>query len=315
MNKTNLLLALLIVMGTSLAPGLVPPAFAQSVIDVREDLDFDRPEAWALKYFSAATLPTGLGASGSRSDEGATPWRLDLGFEGGWLPELSEEERRVGFYGEKVEDLNKTSAFGRLRVGLTLPAKLHLELGYVPPVEVGGAKPNLLSLALSRTLFERTGFELSARAFALRGTIDADITCDEDTVEAGNDPIRNPFRCEAPSEDEVTLRSMGLELALAWRLKPRFEPYLAVSFVTLDPEFQINARYSGLLDLTHQETEGDLVTFQLGLSSQWTERRRLSVEVFFAPLELEPRFGADIERRDLWNLRLMFTQNLTPFGR
>lgn len=291
------------------------PARAQSVIDLDEDLHFNRPEAWALKYFSAATLPTGLGARGPRADEEAASWRLDLALEGGWLPELSAQDRRVGFYGEKVEDLNKTSVFGRLRVGLALPAKLRLELGYVPPIEVGGAKPSLLSLALSRSLFERAGFELSARAFALRGTIEADITCDQDTVDAGDDPIRNPFRCEAPSEDEVTLRSMGLELALDWRPTPRFEPYLAVSFAALDPEFQINARYSGLIDRTHQETDGDLITFQLGLSSQWSERRRLAVEVFFAPLKLEPRLGADLERRDLWNLRLLFTQNLTTFGR
>lgn len=281
------------------------PAWAQSVLDVEEDLDFDRPEAWALKYFSAATLFTGFGAPAAGS-----PWSLELAIEGGWLPTLSEEDRKVGFYGEKVEDLNKTSVFGRLRADLSLPGKLTLTAGYVPAVEVGGARPNIFSLALGRPLLERPRFSLGVRLFALRGTIESDITCDRETVSLGPDPIRNPFLCEQPSQDEVTLQSLGGEFSFAWQASPKLQPYLSMSVAAIDPEFQINARYNGLIDRTHQQTDGTLYAFQAGLSYRATERLRLSSEVFFAPLEVEPRLGADVERRDLVNVRLLLRYRL-----
>src|SRR5262245_10005772 len=91
------------------------PGRAQTVIDVTETLAFDRPESWGMKYYTSLALLTSVGAPERRA-----PGEIVLGFEGSSVPQLSEEDRRIGFSGTKVEDVNKTSVFGRVRgsVGL-----------------------------------------------------------------------------------------------------------------------------------------------------------------------------------------------------
>lgn len=287
-----------------LAAALGTVASAQSVIDIHEDLDFDRPEAWAMKYFSAATLFSSLGVP-ERLPVGS----IELGVEGGWLPSLSEEERRVGFYGSKVEDLNKTSVFGRPRLVVGLPAAFTLTLGWVPPIEVGGTTPNLVSLALGRPLASGRSWRLGARLFGQGGEIEADITCDRDSVEAGNDPVQNPFRCEEPSEDQVTLRYVGLDLGASFvaGAKGKLEPYGSVAVAFLDPEFQVDARYNGLIDHTLQTTNGTIYSFALGARYAASEKWRLAAEAFYVPLTLVRRPEGDKESQDFFNLRVLVT--------
>src|SRR4051812_10563314 len=71
-----------------------------------QHLDFDRPEAWALKYFASATLMNGLQPPEPLFERRATG-SVTLGLEAGWLPRLNTERARVGFTGKKEEDLNK----------------------------------------------------------------------------------------------------------------------------------------------------------------------------------------------------------------
>lgn len=300
-RRRPLLPAALLCVVAGVLPG---SAAAQSVIDFREDLDFDRPEAWAMKYFSSATLFTGLGVP-ERRPAGS----IELGLETGWLPSLSEEERRVGFYGTKVEDLNKTAVFGRPRLTVGLPAAFTLTLGYVPPVEVGGTRPNLVSLALGRPLVEARSWRLGARLFAQAGEIEADITCDRDTAAAGDDPVANPFRCEAPSRDQVKLRYAGLDLGGSYTAgaEGKLEPYGSVAVAFLDPEFQVDARYNGLIDRTLQTTDGTTYSFALGARYAASEALRLSAEAFYTPLTLVRRPEGAKENQDFFNLRFLVT--------
>lgn len=276
-------------------------AVAQPVLEVREDLDFDRPEAWAMKYFASVTLFTGFGAP-----ERLPPGAVEVALEAGWVPSLSEEERRVGFYGTKVEDLNKTSAFGRGRLIVGLPAAFSLTLGWVPPIEVGGMEPNLFAVALGRPLYEGQRFRLGARLFAQGGTVEGDITCDRDTVAAGDDPRRNPFRCQEPSRDEIDLRQAGGELAAAWSAGAggRLRPHAALTVARIEPEFQINARYAGIIDRTLQVTDGTLYAFTVGLGYDLSDSFRLAGEAFYAPLDIVRRPDAAETSEDLFNLRL-----------
>ena len=287
-----------------LAAVLSTSAGAQSVIDIHEDLDFDRPEAWALKYFSSATQLSSLGVPDRRK-----AGSIELGVEAGWLPSLSEEERRVGFYGVKVEDLNKTPVFARPRLVVGLPAAFTLTLGWVPPVEVGGTKPNLVSLAIGRPLFEGRSWRLGARLAGQAGEIEADITCDSDTVAAGDDPIENPFRCEEPSQDRVTLRYVGFDLNASFvaGAKGKLEPYGSVFVAFIDPEFQVDARYNGLIDRTLQTTDGTTYSFALGARYAAAEAWGLAAEAFYTPLTMVRRPDAEEESQDFFNLRLLVT--------
>jgi len=123
------------------------PLSAQVIDDV-EELDWDRPEAWAMKYFTSVSLLTGLGPPTARE-----PWSFAVGLELDTIPHLDEDQRRVGFGGAKVEDLNRLPVFFRPRLTIGLPAKISLDVAWVPPVEVEGVKSNLFAVALERPAY------------------------------------------------------------------------------------------------------------------------------------------------------------------
>jgi hypothetical protein len=275
--------------------------FTQPVVSGTENLDFDRPESWAMKYFASVSFLSSMGAP-----EALEPGSILLGFEGGWVPQLSDEKRRVGFNGTKLEDLNKTSFFGRLRATFGLPGKYSIVVGYVPPVDLGGAKPNLFSAALARPLVEPDWGRLGVRVLGQIGTIEGDFTCGETDVAGGDDPDRNPFGCEAPSNDKTTQRSLGIELSSAFELGgPRVEPYVAVSVSYLDLEFQVDALYSGIKDETLQLTDGVTLALSGGVVIALSDRWRLTGEVFYSPLNVVRPPSTTSQNDELFNLRGM----------
>ena len=286
-------------------------AAGQNVVDIVQDVESERPEAWSMRYFTSVSLLTGLG-----SPRALGPGSVELGFEGGLVPSLSESERRVGFNGRKTEDLNKTDVFGRLRATIGLPNKFSLDLSWTPPVEVGGAEPNLFSAAIGRPFTDGGSWRFGWRVFAQTGTVEGDFTCDEDTVAAGNDPQRNPFRCEAVSTDEVTMDYYGVELSTARNTDGRLEPHFAVAVNFLDMEFQVDALYFGLIDRTLLRADDTTVSLTAGLTYKAADRWRLTGEVFYTPL-------GDVSRRnsptsndfttsseDLFNVRGMISYRL-----
>ena len=247
-------------------------ALAQIVIDGREAIDFDRPEAWAMKYFASVSIPSSFG-----SPEPSTAGEFDVALEYVQIPSLSEDERRVGFGGTKLEDLNKVPSVIRPVARVGLGKKFTLSASYIPPVERNGAEASIFALALGRPIHEGRSWRLGLRLHAQTGTVEGDFTCSEQTVAAGNDPEGNPFACEAVSEEEYDLQSIGLELSAAWELgeEARWEPLVAVSYNRMDLEFQVNARYASLIDRTRLVTDGQTLYALAGIGY-----RRISREVF-----------------------------------
>jgi hypothetical protein len=298
--KRSLALALLSILFAS------NQLFSQPVVSGTEDLDFDRPESWALKYFASLSLLTSMGVP-----KALEPGTVQMGFEGGWVPGLSDDERRVGFNGTKLEDLNKTSFFGRIRGTIGLPGKLSITFGYVPPIELNGAKPHLFSAALGRPIFEPDWGRSGARVFGQFGTIEGDFTCSEQDVAGGEDSELNPFGCEAPSNDKTTVRYLGFELSQAFNLNnPRFEPYVAVSVNYLDLKFQVDALYSGIRDETLQLTDGFTVAVSGGIVVSLAERWSLVGEVFYSPLGVVRPPGTESQNDGLLNVRVMIQYRL-----
>jgi hypothetical protein len=109
-----------------------------------QQIDFNSPEAWALKYYSAVSTFTAIGPPAVRQ-----PGAIDFGLELGWIPYLSEDQRRVGFGGTKVEDLNKSPLFGRPRLTVGLPGGFSVEAAWVPPIGINGSKASLFDAASS----------------------------------------------------------------------------------------------------------------------------------------------------------------------
>ena len=270
-------------LGTALAVASAAPARAQFVVAETETLDFDRPESWGMKYYASLALLTSMGVPEKRA-----AGSVDLGFEGSYVPQLSDDERRIGFNGTKLEDVNKTSFFGRIRGSVGLGKGLALELGYTPPVEVGGAKPNILALALGRSFELSPTWRLGVRGYGQIGTIEADITCSADEVAAGDDVQQNPFQCVEPSQDESRQKVIGLELVAGYDGSSRFKPYVGLGLNYMDLEFQVNALYSDGLVEDHnlQLTSGTTVSATAGLTFEANARWRVTAELFYSWLSI-----------------------------
>jgi hypothetical protein len=274
-------------------------AASGQVIDDREELDFDRPEAWAMAWFSVLTFPTVL-ASPTPLD----PGELELSFEGGSVPSLSAEQRTVGFGGGKPEDLNRSSVVGRGRLAVGLPGQLTATLGWVPPVELNGVTPNVLSLAVGRPLWRSDRAAVAARLLAEGGTMHGDLTCPADVVE-GRAP--NDYGCEGPSDDELSVRLLGLELQGGMTLErwPTVAPYLAIARSRVHAEFQVDNHRNGLHDLSYLETDGSVWSGTLGIAIEAGSRARLAGEVFYSPLDVVGRVGKGEETDGLLNARVL----------
>jgi hypothetical protein len=261
------------------------PARAQSqlVVEDTETLDFERPEAWGMKYYTSLALLTGMGVP-ERKARG----QLDFGLEGGYVPQMSDAERRIGFNGTSLQDVNKTSVFGRIRGSVGLGQGLALELGYTPPVELGGARPHFFALALSRPFELSDVWRLGVRGYGQIGRIEGDITCGADAVAAGTDLQLNPFRCVQPSKDTSHQNVIGLELVAGHDGRSRFKPYVGLLASYMDLEFEIDALYSDgrVLDHTVQLTSGTTLSATAGLTYAAGKRWRVTAEVFYAWLSI-----------------------------
>jgi hypothetical protein len=180
---------------------------AQTVVHDDEVLASDRPEAWAMNYMAATTF---MAASGDDATLAPGHWTAALEFAD--IPRLSATQRQVGLGGTKIEDLNKSPVFGRLRLTVGLPAGWAAEFGYTPPLLIDGIRARgMVALALGHRVLKRDDWALSARAFGQHGSVLGDITCPAD-IAGVSDPSINPYGCQAASHDQVALNYYGADL-------------------------------------------------------------------------------------------------------
>jgi len=278
---------------------LAAPAFPQILLDSTEDLSWDRPEAWAMKYFTAVSMMSDFGSS-AELDRGS----VSISFETAWVPDLSEEERRVGFIGSKVEDLNRTSVFGRVRAGFGLPAGWTLTVGFVPPVDIGGVTPRIFSLALGRAVLTRSDWTLSSRVTTQVGNLAGDLTCPANII-GSSDPAVNPDNCLESSADEVTMDYTGIEWTYARTASKHWRPYVTATANYYDLEFQVRARYSLFLDSVLQVADGWVYTLAAGSRYQTAGKVAVAGEVFYAPLEVVRDVARGSRNEPLLNARLL----------
>ena len=272
------------------------PSSAQEIIDLSEDLDFDRPESWAMKYFASVSLFTGMG-----TPDHVEPGDFRLALECGNVPSLSEDERRVGFTGDKVEDLNRTSFFGRITADIGLPGDMTLGLGWSPPVDVDGLEPNLFFFSLARPIYDQS-WRLGLRLHGQTGSVDGDLTCPAD-VSGVDDPQVNPLRCHEPSNDEQEFNSVGLEFSASPKVGERWEPHFAVSANYMDLELEIDAVWGPFVDMSVLSTSGWTYSASAGVAFLLSERWRLAGEVFYSPLDVVRETSAGSQNDPLFNVR------------
>lgn len=279
------------------------PVLGQDPIPVKfdEELDFDRPEAWTYAYFTSVSMVSPLGVP-----DVTTPGAIALGLSGSNVPNLGLEKRTVGFNGSKVEDLNKSNIFGRLRLDVGLPAQLTLTIGYVPPIELDGARPRFFSLSLGRPVWRHRRGRLAVRIHGQKGRIKGDFTCSRQTVAAGPDPVLNPFLCTQPSNDSLRTSYVAAEVSHAFETPgDRFEPYVAAALNYMDLHFNVHAIYSGVLDTSELDTDGWTWSAAAGTKIRIGSHLDAFAEAFYTPLDVI-RPPATTSRNDaLLNARVM----------
>jgi hypothetical protein len=254
-----------------------------------------------MKYYASLALFTGMGVP-----EPLGAGAIDLGFEASTVPQLGEDQRRVGFEGTKVEDLNRTHLFGRVRGRIGLSESYSLDLAYVPPIDVGGIKPHLFAAAVGRPFQVGESVRVGVRGFAQLGTIRGDITCSADEI--ANGP--NPFQCESPSNDSLDQRLVGLELTGGYVTDGPWRPYFGVSFNYLDLRFQVDAAYSGIVDRTLQTTSGGMISLTGGLTYAVDAKWRVTGEIFYSPLSVVRPPSTSSTNDGLLNARFLVTYRI-----
>ncbi len=260
------------------------------------DLGHTQPEAWLMSLVGSELLMTAPIA------HEVEPWSVRIGLEAGWLPSLSAQQRRVGFNGMNDENVNRSPAFGRARVSIGLPGRFSLGVGYIPPIRVGGIRPDHLSWSLGRPIASHQGWRVGGRLHGQVGDLEGDITCDRKKVAAGADSVRNPYDCEQVSHDELRLRAVGLEVGAAFPMATRFEPNIAFGWNYFGNEFQVDARYSGKRDRTLLRSSGSTFFLRGGADYRFLPRSLISVTGLYTPLYV--RRGGRRIRDGLFNLRV-----------
>jgi len=276
----------------------VQSAGAQVVVRQDENLNGDRPEAWAMKRVAAVSLMTSFG---ELPDLAAGQWGLAL--EAGSIPRLSTTERTIGFNGEKIEDLNKSPVFGRVRLRVGLPAGWIAELGYTPPVAINGARPrNLVAAAIGHRLLQRGGFTMSARAFGQHGDIEGDITCPE-SLAGVTDFELNPYGCQAASDDRDTVNDYGVDMVAGWNAGP-WHWHGDAGFVRTELQVQVDALTFDVRDRSRLVANGTLRYFALGVRRTVGEHWSVGGEVLHVPLDVRRQPGGETHSEPLTSLRL-----------
>ena len=252
-----------------------------TAVDARgqERIGFERPEAWAMKYFTSATVLSGLS-----TPDTLPPGSIAIQFESGWLPPLSAAQQRVGFNGATPQDLNKTPVFMRPRLAIGLPARMAIVAGVDPPVRAFGVTPRLVAVGIEGPIYDSSTWRVNWRAYGQTGSVTAAVTCPSGVLAFRPGSAGNPAGCTAESSDETRLRYAGVELQLARRIGRRLLPHAAAGGHFVDTVFQTNAQTFGEPDRTRLRTSGIAFAASAGVGYAVSERLAVSADLFYAPL-------------------------------
>jgi hypothetical protein len=273
-------------------------ARAQAVFRDEEFLASDRPEAWAMNYFTATSLMTAFGTLPAPA-----PGQWSVALELGQIPRLSAAQRQVGFAGFKTEDLNRSPVFGRLRLTMGLPAQWVAELGYTPPVSISGTRPrDLVAVAVGRRAIERDNYTLSVRAFGQHGAVLGDITCPRD-IAGIPDSEQNPSGCQAPSNDRLVLRYYGIDATSTWSADP-WHWHVGVGVARTETEVQVDALTFDVRDRSHLVARDVLPFFVIGAKRDLGAHWSLGTEILYVPLTVRREPDGPREHDPLTSLRL-----------
>jgi hypothetical protein len=270
-------------------------------------IGFDQPEAWALKRFTAATLPSGIEppASAELRRIGA----VSVGLETDWLPALDAGQQRVGFDGAAPEDLNKAPVLVRPVVGVQLPWKLRV-LAFAPiPISTFGIKSRLFAFGVERPLIERRGWTVGWQGSGQVGSVKGAFTCPQTRLAFPPGSSGNPTNCVGTSEDVATLQYAGMAFQVAHPLArmPKLIPHVSVGGYFVDAAFQSHAPVTFGLAQQHEWTHGGIFSTTGGVTYMFNQRIALTVNASYSPLGVIRNPGDPQTNDGLFNVRTLLS--------
>ena len=270
-------------------------------------IGFERPESWGLKYFTSFKLLSGL--QPPEPAEGHRTGAISVGLEMGWVPSLDEGQRRVGFNGKAVQDLNQTPFFARPVIRVGLPWKLTAIAAAPPPFHLLGVTAHLLAFGLERPLIQRQRWTLSWRGYGQVGTIKGAFTCPTAVLAFAPGSAENPTSCVGKSSDVATVRYAGSEFQFAYKIPgmPKLVPHLATGGNFMDGAFQTDAPVVRGRDRTRLWTRGGTWSSTAGVSYLLTAKTAFTVDAFYTPLWVKRNPTAPRTNDGLFNVRALLS--------
>ena len=291
---------------------LTGTAMAQSAGSASvQHLNFDSPEAWALKYFTSSTLLSGLQPPETFDAERGIG-SVTIGLEAGWLPALNAERARVGFSGRKQEDVNKAPVLIRPSLRVGLPWRFSAVVAGPPPIRAFGLTPRLFAFGLERPILERRQWSLGWRGYGQVGSVKGAITCPQQALAFPGGSPGNPSRCIGESADVASLRYAGTEVQFTHRISriPKLTPHVAAGVNLIDGTFHVNAPLETRYDRTRLWTRGKTFSASAGVSYLLTQRVALTVDTFYTPLWVRRTSGGPRTNDGLFNVRALLSYRL-----
>ena len=272
------------------------------------EVDFDSTEGWAMKYFAAV---------GMMQANGPPLWlekgKWSLGFELTNIPQLSEEERTVGFDGTKEEDLNKSPILARPLLHYGITNRLSASITYLPPVEVfDGLKTHLTGLSVNYDIIRRDRLIWTMRLLGQWSEAEGDFTAPAEI--AGNtDPEINPFGAIAPSEDVYASWNATMDTSIYYRLHRNSDTWLFLNASYSYGDYTFDVDVPQAEGRRHQRrflTDGYIWVFGTGVDFRLTEKLTARTSIIYAPLDVTRPTDYEIENDSLVNFRLVLNYNL-----
>ncbi len=274
-------------------------------------ISYDRPEAWALKRFVAATLPSTMPPAAPV--ELRNVGEISVGLEADWIPMLDKGQETVGFDGTKFEDLNKAPALIRPVIGVQLPKGFKVFATAPPPISTFGIKPRLFAFGVERPLLERGPWILDWQGYGQVGSVKGAFTCPKSVLAYPPGSPNNPDYCVGLSADIASLHFAGMQFQVAHPLPqfPKLVPHASVAGTFVDVAFQSHGPTTGPagfgLAQVRQWSRGGMFSTAGGASYLFTPRISFTVDVFYAPLEVSRTKGAPVTNDGLLNVRALLS--------
>ncbi len=259
------------------------PAAAQGGGRIVERHPFGDNDGKLLGYYAAVVAFSPL-----QAPMPTTPWSLELGIEGSYIPSLSEVQRTAGR--DKPETTNLAHVLPRPRLAFGLPGGLRLEGSWVPPIRMFDLKANLFAVALSAPVATLAGVRITPRVAYTGGRVSGPVTCNTELVER-NDvslAIYYQYVCHSrESDDHFEPRQFSGELIGSRSIaKGAVQPYVGVGAMHERTRFDIGViRDDGTRDTDHPILEMRTTRGYGVAGATWLAPRgaRFSSELFWAP--------------------------------